>query len=95
MCILKAYFFIKHHPDVTSLIKLPFSQDPLRKKTKTEEQTPLLMTIGLFPKRPLVVTLKRKLMLHQEIKQKCPQIQTLCLKIAVRVNFQDLPVTQV
>ena len=53
------------------------------------------MTIGLFPKRPLVVTLKRKLMLHQEVKPKCPQIQTLRLKIAVRVNFQDLPVTQV
>ena len=49
----------------------------------------------LVPKGPLVVTLKRKLMQHQEMKPKHPQIQTLSLKIAVSVNFQDLPVTQV
>ena len=53
------------------------------------------MTIGLFPKGPLVVTLKRKLILHQEIKPKYPQIQTLSRKIAVSVNFQALSVTQV
>ena len=34
-------------------------------------------------------------MLHQGIKLEHPEIQTLSLKIAVSVNFQDAPVTQV
>ena len=42
-----------------------FTQSLLWKMTTTQEQT-LLTTSSLFQKRPLVETVKRKLMLHQE-----------------------------
>ena len=76
------------------ITKSLFSQGPLWKKTTTQEQNPSL-TISVFSKLPLVVTLKGQLMLYQGIKLEHPEIQTLSLKIAVSVNFQDAPVTQV
>lgn len=53
------------------------------------------MTSSLFPKHPLVVTLKRNLMLHQEIKLKNTQWKSSSTKTAVSVKFQDLTVIQV
>ena len=76
------------------ITKALFSQGPLWKKTTTKEQNPYL-TSSLFSKLPLVVTLKGQLILHQGIKLKYSEIQTLSLKIAVSVNFQDFPLTQV
>ena len=49
----------------------------------------------MFPKHPLVVTLKRNLMLHQEIKLKNTQWKSSSTKTAVSVKFQDLTVIQV
>ena len=71
-----------------------FLQSPLWKLTTTKEQT-LLTTSSLFQKRPLVVTVKWKLMLHQEIRLKYPRIQTRCRKIAVSVKCQNSLVIQV
>ena len=76
------------------ITKSLFSQGPLWKKTTTQEQNHSL-TSSVFSKLPLVVTLKGQLMLHQGIKLDHPEIQTLSLKIAVSVNFQDAAVTQV
>lgn len=52
-----------------------------------------MTTSILFQKRPLVVTVNRKLMLHQETKLKYPQLKCLSHKIAVKC--QNLLVTQV
>ena len=52
-----------------------------------------MTTSILFQKRPLVVTVNRKLMLHQETKLKYPQLKYLSHKIAVKC--QNLLVTQV
>ena len=71
-----------------------FLQSPLWKLTTTKEQI-LLTTSSLFQKRPLVVTVKWKLMLHQEIRLKYPRIQTRCRKIAVSVKCQNSLVIQV
>ena len=71
-----------------------FLQSPLWKLTATKEQT-LLTTSSLFQKLPLVVTVKWKLMLHQEIQLKYPRIQTLSLKIAVSVKCLNSLVIQV
>ena len=71
-----------------------FLQSLLQKLTTTKERT-LIRTSSLFQKRPLVVTMKWKLMLHQEIQLKYPQIQTVSLKIAVSVKCQNSVVIQV
>ena len=52
-----------------------------------------MTTSILFQKRPLVVTVNRKLMLHQETILKYPQLKCLSHKIAVKC--QNLLVTQV
>ena len=52
-----------------------------------------MTTSILFQKRPLVVTVNRKLMLHQETNLKYPQLKCLSHKIAVKC--QNLLVTQV
>ena len=57
--------------------------------TEREEQTSLL-TSSLSRKRPLEVTLKRKLMLHLEIKLKYSKLKT-----AASVKSQNLLVIQV
>ena len=62
--------------------------------TTTQEQT-IMTTSSLFQKRPLVKTVKRKLMLHQETKLKHPQLKCLSHKIAVSVKCQNLLVIQV
>ena len=62
--------------------------------TEREEQTTLL-TSSLFRKRPLVVTLKRKLMLHLEIKLKQSKLKSLSQKTAASVKSQNLLVIQV
>ena len=71
-----------------------FLQSLLQKLTTTKEQF-LITTSSLFQKRPLVVTMKWKLMLHQEIQLKYPQIQTVSLKIVVSVKCQNSLVIQV
>ena len=71
-----------------------FLQSPVWKLTATKEQT-LLTTSSLFQKLPLVVTVKGKLMQHQEIQLKYPRIQTLNLKIAVSVKCLNSLVIQV
>ena len=62
--------------------------------TTTQEQT-LMTTSSLFQKPPLVETVKRKLMLHQETKLKHPQLKCLSHQIAVSVKCQNLIVIQV
>ena len=62
--------------------------------TEREEQTSLL-TSSLFRKRPLVVTLKRKLMLQLEIKLKQSKLKSLRKKTAASVKSQNLLVIQV
>ena len=62
--------------------------------TEREEQTTLL-TSSLFRKRPLVVTVKRKLMLHLEIKLKQSKLKSLSQKTAASVKSQNLLVIQV
>ena len=53
-----------------------------------------MTTSSLFQKRPLVETVKRKLMLHQETKLKHPQLKCLSHKIAVSVTCENLLVIQ-
>ena len=53
--------------------------------TEREEQT-FLLTSSLFRKRPLVVTVKRKLMLHLEIKLKQSKLKSLSQKTAASVK---------
>ena len=62
--------------------------------TATEEQTSML-TSSLFRKRPLVVIVKRKLMLHQEIRLKNSQLKSLGQKTAASVKSHNLLVIQV
>ena len=62
--------------------------------TEREEQT-FLLTSSLFRKRPLVVTVKRKLMLHLEIKLKQSKLKSLSQKTAASVKSQNLLVIQV
>ena len=62
--------------------------------TEREEQTSLLMS-SLSQKRPLVVTVKRKLMLHLEIKLKQSKLKSLSQKTAASVKSQNLLVIQV
>ena len=62
--------------------------------TASEEQASLL-TSSLFRKRPLVVIVKRMLMLHQEIKLKHPQLKSLGQKTAASVKSQNPLVIQV
>ena len=62
--------------------------------TEREEQTSLL-TSSLSRKRPLVVTVKRKLMLHLEIKPKQSKLKSLSQKTAASVKSQNLLVIQV
>ena len=54
-----------------------------------------MTTNSLFLKRPLVETVKRKLMLHQETKLKHPQLKCLSHKTAESVKCQNLLVIQV
>ena len=60
--------------------------------TTTQEQT-LMTKSSLFQKRPFVVAVKRKLMLHQETKLKYPQLK--CLRHKIAVECPNLLVTQV
>ena len=69
-----------------------FSQSLLWKTTVSQECTPLLAR-GSFQKRPLIVTVKRRLMRHQEIKLK--YLQSVNPKTAVSVKSQNLLVIQV
>ena len=62
--------------------------------TASEEQASLL-TSSLLRKRPLVVIVKRMLMLHQEIKLKHPQLKSLGQKTAASVKSQNPLVIQV
>ena len=62
--------------------------------TQTQEQT-LMTTSSYFQKRPLVETVKRKLMLHQETKLKHPQLKNFSHKITVSIKCQNLLVIQV
>ena len=68
-----------------------FSQSlPLRVTTVQERLTPL-STSSLFQKRPLVVTVKGKLMLQHQY----PQIKALSHKVAISVKCQNLLMIQV
>ena len=62
--------------------------------TEREEQISLL-TSSLSRKRPLVVNVRRKLMLHLEIKLKQSKLKSLSQKTAASVKSQNLLVIQV
>ena len=74
--------------EIIIVTKAFFFQSLLQKFTTTKEQT-LTTASSLFQKRPLVVTVKWKLMLHQEIQLKYPRIQTVSLKIARKRKMSE------
>ena len=80
--------------EIIIVTKACFLQSLLWKMTTIQEQT-LLTTSSFFQKRPLVVTVKRRLMLHREIKLKYPQTKAPSHRIAVSVKCQNLPVIKV
>ena len=71
-----------------------FSQSLLWKLTTNQEQTLVLTSISI-QKRPLVVTVKRKPILHQEVKWNYPQIKFPSHRIDVSAKSQNLIVIQV
>ena len=62
--------------------------------TVSQECSPMLARSS-FQKRLLIVTVRKKLMLYQEIKLKYLQLTSLSLKTAVSVKIQNLLVIQV